>query len=278
MAVGSSGGWRHVHRLTTTISRMRSRTAVHSCSRTGGSGFTVVGRGGGGGGRGGGGARNYAARSFLPNRPEIEGVKDIIAVASGKGGVGKSTTAVNLAVSLASECNLRVGLLDADVYGPSIPRLMDLRGRPRLDEGDAQISISQRVPLSGAVIVSTPQDISLIDARRGANMFRKVDVPILGLIENMSYYICPNCKSEAHIFGHGGAKETAKEMGMEFLGEVPLNITIRQTSDDGRPITITDAGSAEAQIYARIVRRIAAKLRASADESHAHRAPRIIEE
>lgn len=255
-------------------------------------------------------------------RPMIPGVESIIAVASGKGGVGKSTTAVNLAVALAMECRLRVGLLDADVYGPSIPNLMKLDGRPELDSGskmiplenygvrcmsmgflmekdapavwrglmvmsaleklvrgtawgkldvlvvdmppgtgDAQISISQRLPLAGAVLVSTPQDIALIDARRGANMFRKVDVPILGLIENMSFFKCPNCGERSHIFSHGGARATAEEMGMDFLGEVPLNIEIRLTSDAGSPIVASSPTSEASTVYRGIAVEIAAKLK-----------------
>lgn len=229
---------------------------------------------------------------------------------------------MNLAVALAMECRLRVGLLDADVYGPSIPNLMKLDGRPELDSaskmiplenygvrcmsmgflmekdapavwrglmvmsaleklvrgtawgkldvlvvdmppgtGDAQISISQRLPLAGAVIVSTPQDIALIDARRGANMFGKVDVPILGLIENMSYFKCPSCGERSDVFGHGGARATAEEMGMDFLGEVPLNIEIRQTSDAGSPIVASAPSSEASTVYRVIAMTIAAKLK-----------------
>ncbi|KAI5072749.1 hypothetical protein GOP47_0012855 [Adiantum capillus-veneris] len=233
-------------------------------------------------------------------RPAQPCFGDVVAVASGKGGVGKSTTAVNLAVALAFKCGIRVGLLDADVYGPSIPTMMKLQGRPKLDSdskmiplenygvrcmsmgflmeedapavwrgpmvmsaleklirgvrwgeldvlvvdmppgtGDAQISISQRLQLSGAVIVSTPQDIALIDARRGANMFKKVRVPILGLIENMSYFKCPHCGEKSHIFGCGGVASTAKDMNFELLGEVPLNIEVREMSDLGKPIVVS---------------------------------------
>ncbi|CAM6102772.1 unnamed protein product [Calypogeia fissa] len=264
------------------------------------------------------------------SRLAVEGVENIIAVASGKGGVGKSTTAVNLAVALALECKLRVGLLDADVYGPSIPTLMKLSGRPQLDAeskmlplenfgvrcmsmgflmekdapavwrgpmvmsalekltrgtawgkidvlvvdmppgtGDAQISISQRLPLAGAVIVSTPQDLALVDARRGVTMFQKVDVPILGLIENMSFFKCPKCGEKTDVFGHGGAQLTAKEMNMEFLGEVPLNISIRETSDCGTPIVASSPESEITTVYKTIARRIESRLKelASSDYS-----------
>ncbi|CAL5219543.1 g1395 [Coccomyxa viridis] len=251
----------------------------------------------------------------------IPDVQHIVAVASGKGGVGKSTSAVNLAVALARNAKLRVGLMDADVYGPSIPRMMNLSGEPRMDAsgklyplqnfgvkcmsmgflmkddkaavwrgpmvmsaidtfinkvnwgaldvmvidmppgtGDAQLSISQRLSLSGAVMVSTPQDIALIDARRGATMFRNVRVPILGIIENMSYYQCPNCGHSAHIFGKDGAKRTAEDFNMELLGQVPLEIGIRETSDAGSPIVASQPESKEAQVYASIADRVKQKL------------------
>eukprot|EP01018_Ginkgo_biloba_P010629 Gb_19277 [translate_table: standard] len=254
-------------------------------------------------------------------RPAIEGIKDIIAVASGKGGVGKSTTAVNLAVALAVKCRLKVGLLDADVYGPSIPTMMNLQGRPEVNQdtkmipmenfgvkcmsmgflvdkdapivwrgpmvmsalekltrgvawgnldiivvdmppgtGDAQLSMSQRLRLSGAVIVSTPQDIALLDARRGANMFRKVEVPILGLIENMSCFKCPHCGEHSYIFGNGGARRTAQEMDMEFLGEVPLNAEIRETSDQGNPIVVSSPNCETSEAYKRIAVRLVERL------------------
>ena len=225
-----------------------------------------------------------------------EGIKNIIAIASGKGGVGKSTLTTNLALSLSNK-NIKVGILDADIYGPSQPRMLGLKDtKPEqtsngkittvdkygikcmsigflIDEdkpmvwrgpmvqgaleqlikdvewgeldlllidmppgtGDVQLTISQRVPLSGAIIVSTPQDIALIDARKGLNMFKKVNVPIVGIVENMSYYICPNCDSKAKIFGNGGAKQTSKDMRIEFLGEIPLDINIRINSDEGKP-------------------------------------------
>lgn len=259
--------------------------------------------------------------------PLIHGVKDIIAVASGKGGVGKSTTAVNLAVALANTCKLKVGLLDADIYGPSIPMMMKVSGKPQVSKelkmipienhgvkcmsigflvekdapivwrgpmvmsalekmtrgvdwgkldvlvvdmppgtGDAQLSISQRLQLSGALIVSTPQDIALIDARRGANMFRKVDVPILGLVENMSCFKCPNCGEESYIFGKGGARRTASEMDMEFLAEIPLEMDIRTTSDEGRPIVVSEPDSAVSKSYNQLANKLVQRLVELAEE------------
>ena len=252
----------------------------------------------------------------------VAGVKHLIAVASGKGGVGKSTTAVNLALGLKA-IGLKVGILDADIYGPSQPRLLGLSGKPEVvdggktlrpmkaygiktmsmgfmvDEatpiiwrgpmvvsalnqmlrdvaweegndggldvlvidmppgtGDVQLTMAQQVPLSGAVIVSTPQDLALIDARKGLNMFRKVDIPVLGIIENMSTFICPKCGERTDIFGHGGAKLEAEKLDIPFLGGVPLHIDIRTNSDSGRPITATQPDSVHAQIY----RDIAAKV------------------
>lgn len=254
----------------------------------------------------------------------IPGVAAVIAVASGKGGVGKSTTAINLALGLQAR-GLNVALLDADIYGPSVPRLLGLSGKPGTEgkkllpmsrhglaamsigflveedtamiwrgpmvmsaltqmmqdvlwthpsgrpidvmvidmppgTGDAQLTIAQRLPLAGAVIVSTPQDIALIDARRGLAMFEKTKVPVLGLVENMSLYVCPRCGHEAHIFGHGGARETAAALGAEFLGEIPLHLSIRETSDAGEPIVVSSPDSAEALAYKRIAARIAEKL------------------
>jgi len=255
--------------------------------------------------------------------PLAPGVKNIVAVASGKGGVGKSTTAINLALGLAA-MGLRVGMLDADIYGPSQPRMMGVSGRPdspdgdklepmvghgikvmsmgflvaedtpmiwrgpmvmsalqqmlrdvnwgELDimivdmppgTGDAQLTMAQQVPLAGAVIVSTPQDIALLDARKGLNMFRKVDVPVLGIIENMSYFQCPNCGHESHIFSHGGAHEEADRLGVEFLGEIPLDIDIRTTSDSGQPIVVSQPESDHAKVYRGIADRVWAKLSAS---------------
>jgi ATP-binding protein involved in chromosome partitioning len=270
-----------------------------------------------------------AAGSLVP------GVKSIVAVASGKGGVGKSTTATNLALALAS-LGLSVGILDADIYGPSQPRMMGISGRPSSPDGkilrpmenygvkcmsmgflvaedtpmiwrgpmvqsalqqmlrdvdwgeldilvvdmppgtgDAQLTMAQQVPLSGAVIVSTPQDIALIDARKGLNMFRKVDVPVLGIIENMSHFTCPNCGHESHIFSRGGARREAETLGMEFLGELPLDIEIRETSDGGRPIVVSKPDSPHAMVYVAIARRVWERVSAALD-STAAQGPRIV--
>ena len=263
--------------------------------------------------------RPAAARQ--PQAPLAPGVKAIIAVASGKGGVGKSTTAVNLAMGLAA-IGQRVGLLDADIYGPSLPRMAGITGRPEaggdgkklrpmtsygvkvmsmgflveedapmiwrgpmvqsalqqmlgdvdwgeLDvlvvdmppgTGDAQLTMAQRVPLAGAVIVSTPQDIALLDARKAINMFRKVDVPVLGIVENMSYFCCPNCGHRAEIFAHGGARACAAQYGVDFLAEIPLDIEVRETSDAGRPIVVSDPRSAVADAYRRLALSVRDKL------------------
>ena len=265
----------------------------------------------------------------------IPGIRSIVAVASGKGGVGKSTTAVNLALALSS-LGLMVGLMDADIYGPSIPRMMGIDGRPQSPDGqrleplpafgiptmsigylvpkdtpmiwrgpmvqsaieqllrdvvwgaldvlvidlppgtgDAQLTLSQRVPLTGAVIVSTPQDVALADVRKGINMFAKVNVPVLGIIENMSFFLCPHCGERSEIFGHGGARATAEELGSDFLGEIPLHIAIRETSDSGRPIVVSEPDSVHAKAYVDI----AARLRIKIDEAlgaAAVEAPRIV--
>jgi ATP-binding protein involved in chromosome partitioning len=237
------------------------------------------------------------------------GVKAIIAVASGKGGVGKSTTAINLALGL-SALGLKIGVLDADIYGPSVPRLLAIRGRPQtvganrlqpmtgyglkvmsigfmIEEetpmiwrgpmvmsaltqmlrdvdwgeldvmvvdmppgtGDAQLTMAQQVPLAGAVIVSTPQDLALIDARRGIAMFRRVNVPVIGIVENMSYFLCPHCGGRSDIFGHGGARHEAERLGVPSLGEIPLDMAIRETSDAGRPVVATAPDGPHARAY-----------------------------
>ncbi|HJO72939.1 MAG: Mrp/NBP35 family ATP-binding protein [Rhodospirillales bacterium] len=254
--------------------------------------------------------------------PLLAGVSAVIAVASGKGGVGKSTSAVNLALGLAAG-GYAVGIMDADIYGPSIPRMLNVKGQPAsvdgrtleplenygvkcmsmgflveedtptiwrgpmvisalemmmrdvnwgaLDilvvdmppgTGDAQLTMSQRVPLAGAVIVSTPQDIALIDARKGLNMFRKVDVPVFGIIENMSYFECPKCGERSEIFSHGGARLDAERLGMDFLGEIPLDIAIRETSDSGHPIVISQPDSTQAKAYRAIAESVWEKVAA----------------
>ncbi len=267
-------------------------------------------------------------------KPMVPGVDAIVAVASGKGGVGKSTVTVNLALGLAT-LGLKVGILDADIYGPSQPRMLGIGGRPNSPDGktltplenygikcmsmgflvpedspmiwrgpmvssalqqmlrdvawgeldvllvdmppgtgDAQLSMSQQVPLAGAVIVSTPQDIALLDARKGLNMFRKVDVPVLGIIENMSLFICPNCGHESHIFSHGGARLEAEKLGIEFLGEVPLDIEIRETSDSGRPIVVSRPDSPNAKTFVAIAERIRDKVKAEGGTRR--QAPKIV--
>ncbi len=252
----------------------------------------------------------------------IPGVGAIIAVASGKGGVGKSTVAVNLALGLQA-LGFQVGLLDADIYGPSVPRLLGITEKPDIENGkllpivkfglktmsigfmveedtamiwrgpmvqtaltqmmsdvawapldilvidmppgtgDAQLTIAQRVPLRGAVVVSTPQDIALIDVRKGLAMFRKTHVEVLGIIENMSAFVCPHCGQESHIFGHGGARATAKTLGAPFLGEIPLVPSIRETSDAGTPIVASAPDSVEAKAFLLIAKEVAAKIGAT---------------
>ncbi|XP_015347160.1 iron-sulfur protein NUBPL isoform X1 [Marmota marmota marmota] len=258
----------------------------------------------------------------LPKQKPIEGVKQVIVVASGKGGVGKSTTAVNLALALsANDSSKAIGLLDVDVYGPSIPKMMNLKGNPELSQnnlmrpllnygiacmsmgflveetapvvwrglmvmsaiekllrqvdwgqldylvvdmppgtGDVQLSVSQNIPISGAVIVSTPQDIALMDAHKGAEMFRKVHVPVLGLVQNMSVFQCPKCKHKTHIFGADGAKKLAQTLDLDVLGEIPLYPSIRETSDTGQPVVFSQPESDEAKAYLRIAVEVVRRL------------------
>jgi ATP-binding protein involved in chromosome partitioning len=257
---------------------------------------------------------------LLPN------IKNIVAVASGKGGVGKSTTAANLALALAAE-GARVGILDADVYGPSQPMMMGIEGRPESADGktmeplenygvqvmsigflvdtdnpmiwrgpmatqaleqllrqtnwgeldylivdmppgtgDIQLTLSQRVPLTGAVIVTTPQDIALIDAKKGLKMFEKVGVPILGIVENMAVHVCPNCGHAEHIFGADGGKKMATEYGVDYLGALPLNLSIRENADAGRPTVVSDAEGEIASIYKTVARQVAVKIAAKAKD------------
>jgi len=264
-------------------------------------------------------------------QPGIPGVDAVIAVASGKGGVGKSTTAVNLALGLR-DLGLKVGMLDADIYGPSLPKLLAIREKPQtvggtrlkpierygltvmsigflIDEetpmiwrgpmvmsaitqmlrevewgkldvmvvdmppgtGDAQLTMAQQVPLKGAVIVSTPQDLALIDARRGVAMFKRVNVPVLGVVENMSYFLCPSCGTRSDIFGHGGARQEAGRLGVPFLGEVPLHITIREKSDSGLPVVATEPDGPHAKIYREIAAKVRDQLKGSAQA-----APKIV--
>ena len=261
-----------------------------------------------------------ANQKGAPEQRGVTGVRHIIAVASGKGGVGKSTTAVNLALGLQNQ-GLKVGVLDADIYGPSLPRLLGLNAKPEADgrilkpmvahglkamsigflvaeespmiwrgpmvisaltqllrevawgseedpldvlvvdmppgTGDAQLTMAQQVPLSGAVIVSTPQDLSLIDARKGLNMFNKVSVPIIGIVENMSTFICPSCGERTDIFGHGGAEDEAERLNVPFLGAIPLHIDIRAKSDAGTPVVVDAPSGPHAEIYNEIAARVA---------------------
>jgi ATP-binding protein involved in chromosome partitioning len=275
------------------------------------------------------------AHSVQKSLKPIDNVKNIIAVASGKGGVGKSTTAVNLALALSAE-GARVGLLDADIYGPSQPRMLGITGKPESKDGsslepmssyhlqamsigflieeetpmiwrgpmvtqaleqllndtnwseldylvvdlppgtgDTQLTLAQKVPVSGAVIVTTPQDIALLDARKGLKMFQKVEVPVLGIVENMSIHICSNCGHEEHIFGEGGGARMAEQYGVTLLGSLPLDIRIREETDGGKPTVVAEPDSRVSEIYREIARRTAAKLSMQAKD-YAAKFPRIV--
>ena len=279
-------------------------------------------------------ARPHAPSGQQPGRRDVPGIRSIVAVASGKGGVGKSTTAVNLALGLQA-LGLKVGVLDADIYGPSMPRLLGLSGKPETVDGrtmkpleghglkvmsigflveeetpmiwrgpmvmsaltqmlrevqwgeldvlvvdmppgtgDAQLTMAQQVPLAGAVIVSTPQDLALIDARKGLNMFKKVDVPLLGIIENMSYFVAPDTGTRYDIFGHGGAQREANRLGVPFLGEVPLVMAIRELSDAGTPITVAEPSGPQAEAYRAIAAKVLQQMEASTASQGA--APAIV--
>ena len=265
----------------------------------------------------------------------VPNVKNIVAVASGKGGVGKSTVAVNLALALAAE-GASVGMLDADIYGPSQPTMLGISGRPETRDGksiepmvghgiqamsigfmidvetpmvwrgpmvtqaleqllnetrwrdidylivdlppgtgDIQLTLAQRVPVTGVVIVTTPQDIALLDARKGLKMFEKVSIPILGLVENMSTHLCPNCGHESHIFGEGGAARMAADYKVEVLGQVPLDIRIREQADSGNPSVVAEPQSRVAEVYRSIARRVAIKI-AEKQQDHSAAFPKIV--
>jgi len=304
---------------------------THGSGQHGGHGHGH-GQGGHGPAQGGGDQRRGGTQQAI----QMPGVRAIVAVASGKGGVGKSTTAANLALAAARQGH-RVGLLDADIYGPSAPRMMGVSGKPELTEGkrlipkeahgirvmsmgflvdedtptvwrgpmvqtaiqqmlrdvewgeldllvvdmppgtgDAQLTLSQQVPLAGAAIVTTPQDLALTDANKGLNMFRKVDVPVLGFIENMSYFQCPSCGERHHVFAEGGGRREAARLGTELLGEIPLDIVIRETSDGGNPVVVSHPESAHAAAYGAIARRIAEQVLDGG--ARTRQAPRIVME
>ena len=281
-----------------------------------------------------GAAPHRAAHPADKVQPGVPGVEAVIAVASGKGGVGKSTTAVNLALGLR-DLGLKVGVLDADIYGPSMPKLLAIKEKPQtiggnrlkpierygltvmsigflIDEetpmiwrgpmvmsaitqmlrdvewgkldvmvvdmppgtGDAQLTMAQQVPLKGAVIVSTPQDLALVDARRGVAMFKRVNVPVLGVVENMSYFLCPKCGERSDIFGHGGAQKEAARQGVPFLGEVPLDMAIREKSDTGLPVVATEPDGPHAKIYRDIAAKVWDQIKPGAGTTRA--APKIV--
>ncbi len=269
-------------------------------------------------------SREESAQKAIARNPDlIPEVAAVVAVASGKGGVGKSTVAANLAIALARS-GQRVGLLDVDIYGPSVPTMLGIHDRPAvsgdkirpferfgikamslgfiLDDdtpviwrgpmvmkaieqmlgdvewgaldvlvldlppgtGDAQLTVTQKIAVSGAVIVTTPQDVALIDARKGLHMFRKVDVPVLGIVENMSTFVCPHCGTETHVFRHGGGERTARELGVPFLGAIPLDAAIAEGGDAGRPIVVADPEGPHAQAFARLAAAVVAALAVTA--------------
>lgn len=278
---------------------------------------------------------SYNPTLFLPLGLRVSNIKNIIAIASGKGGVGKSTTAVNLALALA-QMNLRVGILDADIYGPSIPMMLGIRARPDvtdqkkmqpiiahgiqsmsigylIDEkasmvwrgpmvsgallqllndtlwdnldyliidlppgtGDIQLTLAQKIPVTGAVIVTTPQDLALLDAYRAYEMFRKVNVPVLGVIENMSLHICSACGHTEPIFGAGGGKQMAEQYGITLLGALPLDMPIREQTDSGKPTVVADPDSNNAKLYAEIAKRLVEQLSSKAKDNSS-RFPKIV--
>ena len=280
-------------------------------------------------------AKNVVSHAVQQGVKPIKGIKNVIAVASGKGGVGKSTTAVNLALAIAAEGG-KVGVMDADIYGPSQPRMLGIDGKPEskdgttmepmenygvqamsigflIDEetpmiwrgpmvtqaleqlindtnwgdldyliidlppgtGDIQLTLSQKIPVSGAVIVTTPQDIALLDARKGLKMFEKVNVPVLGIIENMSIHICSKCGHEEHIFGSGGGEKMSSDYDVDFLGALPLDIGIREQADSGKPTVVADPDSRITQIYREISRRVTAKL-AMQGKDYSSKFPNIV--
>jgi len=279
--------------------------------------------------------QNVTAHVVQKSLKRITGIKNIIAVASGKGGVGKSTTSVNLALALAAD-GATVGMLDADIYGPSQPRMLGLSGQPESKDGktlepmvnydiktmsigflveedtpmiwrgpmvtqaleqllndtnwgdldylivdlppgtgDTQLTLSQKIPVSGAVIVTTPQDIALLDARKGLKMFEKVEVPVLGVVENMSIHICSECGHAEHIFGEGGGKRMADESDVDYLGALPLDLTICQQADEGKPTVVADPDSKNTELYKDISRRMAAKL-AAQGKDYSTKFPNIV--